>query len=220
MGADLLAALAAPFPPERVSWRVGATTKDKTKGMALAYIDARDVMRRLDEVCGAGGWQCDYLPMPNGTTCCRIGIRIDGEWVWRANGAGATDVEGEKGGYSDAFKRAAVLFGIGRYLYDLDSPWVALDNNNGFVRGIQKSEFARLRALLPGPTAAAKNRSEDRERFAEMAANLRECRSLEAVDELLNEYADTIAAMPSDWRPRWNDTVAQMRQTIQQLEAA
>jgi hypothetical protein len=43
-------ALFAPFPPGRVSWRVGSTTQDKKRGMALAYIDARDVMDRLDAV--------------------------------------------------------------------------------------------------------------------------------------------------------------------------
>src|SRR5688572_14513583 len=97
---DVLAALAAPFDPALVSWRPGSTSKDKTKAKALAYLDARDVMRRLDEVCGPH-WQCRYLPMPNGTTCCEIGIRIDQEWIFRANGAGNTDIEGEKGGYSD-----------------------------------------------------------------------------------------------------------------------
>jgi hypothetical protein len=44
--------LAEPFPADAVSWRVGSTTQDKSKGMALAYLDARDVMDRLDLVCG------------------------------------------------------------------------------------------------------------------------------------------------------------------------
>ena len=52
--------LTAPFDPARVSWRVGSTNKDKTRGMALAYIDARDVMDRLDDVCGPEGWQRRY----------------------------------------------------------------------------------------------------------------------------------------------------------------
>ena len=58
--------------------------------------------------------------------CCRIGIKIDNEWVWRSNGAGETQVEGEKGKFSDAFKRAAVLWGVGRYLYYLDNTWVKI----------------------------------------------------------------------------------------------
>ncbi len=126
MSRDILAALAAPFPPDAISWRVGSTTADKSKGMALAYLDARDVQARLDAVMGVD-WQCEFVSMQNGTCCCRIGLKIDGEWRWRANGAGATDVEGEKGQYSDALKRAAVMWGIGAYLYNTPSPWVQLE---------------------------------------------------------------------------------------------
>ena len=50
--AEIIAALKEPFDPRIVSWRVGSTSKDKTKAMALAYIDARDVMKRLDDVMG------------------------------------------------------------------------------------------------------------------------------------------------------------------------
>jgi hypothetical protein len=110
-----------PFDPSVVHWRVGATTQDKSKGIALAYINARDAMKRLDQVCG-DYWQVEY-PFEG---CCRIGIKIDNEWIWRSNGAGETQVEGEKGRYSDAFKRAAVLWGIGRYLYYLPNVWVNL----------------------------------------------------------------------------------------------
>lgn len=45
-------ALAAPFNPDEVSWRIGSMKKDKTAGMALAYIDARVVMDRLDAARG------------------------------------------------------------------------------------------------------------------------------------------------------------------------
>ena len=145
-----LTKLKEPFPPERISWRVGSTTKDKARGMALAYIDARDVQDRLDEVCGIGNWQCRYSHATDKKTVCEIGIRSpDGEWVWKADGAGDTDVEAEKGALSDAFKRAAVRWGIGRYLYDLDSPWVELDaKGNSYV--IKPSELDRLTALLGG----------------------------------------------------------------------
>lgn len=153
-----LADLRKPFPPARISWRVGSMTQDKSKGMALAYIDARDVMGRLDEVAG-GLWQCEYVPMPNGTCCCRIGLKIGDEWLWRSNGAiNLTDSDKpdqkemtEKGSYSDAFKRAAVLWGIGQYLYDLECPWVALDDKKRIV----PSEFKRLEALLAGTKAPA-----------------------------------------------------------------
>lgn len=119
--------LKEPFPRELISWRVGAMNKEKTKAIPLAYIDARDVMQRLDEVCGVGGWQALY-PHANGKTSCKIGIKIGDEWVWKENGAGDSDIEATKGAFSDAFKRAAVLWGVGRYLYDVPNIWVEIDN--------------------------------------------------------------------------------------------
>ncbi len=118
----LIDKLKEPFPESLIKWRVGATNNAKTKGIALAYIDSRDVMKRLDEVMGLENWQNRY-PMPG---ICDIGLKIGDEWVWKSNGAGETQVEAEKGQASDSFKRAAVLWGIGRYLYYLPTTWAKL----------------------------------------------------------------------------------------------
>ncbi len=142
--------LLAPFPPEAVSWRVGSTNKDKTRGLPLAYIDARDVMDRFDEVVGPQNWQCRYAQSDQNRTICEIGIRIDGEWVWKADGADDTSYEGVKGGLSDAYKRSAVRWGVGRYLYGLASPWVAIEAAGQSYK-IAAAEMPRLRALLPAP---------------------------------------------------------------------
>lgn len=142
--------LAAPFRPDEIEWRVGPTNKEKTQGMALAYIDARTVMMRLDEVCTPAGWQNRYSATV-GTTVCDIGVRDPetGEWIWKADGAGASDMEAEKGALSDAFKRASVRWGIGRYLYDVTSPWVAIvAKGNSYV--IAESERHKLYAVLSG----------------------------------------------------------------------
>jgi hypothetical protein len=148
-------ALAAPFPPDAVSWRVGTSNKKKrqketgdnyakaTKGIALAYLDARDVMGRLDDVCGPGGWQNRYSHTA-GKTVCDIGVKVGDEWVWKADGAGDSDIEAEKGALSDAFKRAAVRWGIGRYLYAVSSPWCDLDEREQITEADRK----KLRALL------------------------------------------------------------------------
>ncbi|WP_414617650.1 Rad52/Rad22 family DNA repair protein [Dyadobacter sp. 32] len=140
--------LCAPFDPSLVSWRVGSTTKNKDKGMALAYIDARDVMRRLDEVLGPENWQ-DRYEYYGSTAICYLSVRIGGEWIVKADGAGDTAVEAEKGRISDAFKRAAVKWGVGRYLYDIDSVWVNLEAR-GNSYAIPKGEFERLQKCLPG----------------------------------------------------------------------
>lgn len=143
-----------PFNPDRVSWRVGSTNGDKTKGLALAYIDARDVMERLDTVCGPANWACTYTHADK-IVICSIGIKVDGEWVYKSNGAGETDVEGEKGATSDAFKRAAVLWGIGRYLYDVKSPWVEIEPMGRSYK-IKDNQYSKLEALLKGtPTPPA-----------------------------------------------------------------
>ena len=148
---------------------MGATTGDKKSGLALAYIDARDVQDRLDEICGPEGWQCSY-PHANGKTVCSIGIKMGDEWIWKANGAGDTDVEAEKGALSDAFKRAAVMWGIGRYLYDVKSVWVEIEPAGKSFK-IKESEYGKLRALLAKdaqahakPEAAPAHEHEQRQR--------------------------------------------------------
>jgi hypothetical protein len=123
----ILTDLSLPFPAKQISWRVGATTQDKTKGIALAYLDARDVMGRLDSVCGAAVWSARYPWSDGKRLVCEIGIKIESEWVYKANGCGETDVEAEKGAFSDALKRAAVLWGVGRYLYELPNSWVPIE---------------------------------------------------------------------------------------------
>ena len=137
-------ALSAKFNPEDIKWRVGATTSNKTKGLALAYLDARAVMDRLDKVAGQANWQATYSHAAN-KTVCELSLRCGEEWVTKSNGAGDSDIEGEKGALSDAFKRAAVLWGIGRYLYNLGSPWVELDQHG---KKIKQSEMPKLHKLL------------------------------------------------------------------------
>jgi hypothetical protein len=137
------AKLAAPFDPVEVLWRVGSMTKDKKKAMALAYMDARVVMERLDSVCGPANWQCRYSHA-TGKTVCDIAIKCDNEWVWKADGAGDSDIEAEKGALSDAFKRAAVRWGIGRYLYEIASPWVEVDE----WKKIKDHEYKKLESIL------------------------------------------------------------------------
>lgn len=133
---ELLMQLKRPFPVDRVHWRIGATNlvdKNKTDlkwgdtpvGQAMCYIDSRDVMRRLDDLVPMM-WQDRYSHAGSGIFICEIGIKVEGEWLWRANGAGETAFEAEKGGMSDAFKRAAVMWGIGQYLYKIPSEWVSI----------------------------------------------------------------------------------------------
>lgn len=122
----IIAKLAEPFHPGNIHWRVGSTNKDNTMGIALAYIDARDAMERLDAVAGPANWQRSYPWSNDKKICCSVGVRIDGEWIWKSDGAGDTNFEADKGAFSDAFKRACVNWGIARYLYDLPNAWLPI----------------------------------------------------------------------------------------------
>jgi hypothetical protein len=84
--------------------------------MMLDYIDARYVMDKLDHL-GPENWQDRYIDRTGGSVRCGIGLLVDGEWVWKWDVGTVSDIEPEKGSYSEAFKRAAVKWGIGRDLY-------------------------------------------------------------------------------------------------------
>lgn len=141
-----LATLRAPFPADEIEWRVGSTTGDKKRGLALAYLTSRHVMNRLDEVCGIDGWQ-DRYEFHGPRTVCYLSIKIGDEWVTKADAAGDTQVEAEKGSVSDALKRAAVKWGIGRYLYSLGNTWVELEPAGRSFK-IKDSEYPRLQRML------------------------------------------------------------------------
>lgn len=113
--------LAKPFPASDIEWRVGRAgeTNGKPWAFVLAYINARAVMDRLDEVVGPENWKDRYWTEGK-AVMCGLSIRIGEEWVEKVDGAQETDIEAVKGGLSGALKRAAVKWKIGRYLYKLE----------------------------------------------------------------------------------------------------
>lgn len=115
-----------PFPPEDIEWRVGSTTADKTKGLALAYITNRAIQNRLDEVFGVFGWRNEFKEWKGVSQLCGLSIKYEGEWITKWDGADDSATEAVKGGLSDSMKRAAYQWGIGRYLYKLPQTWVKL----------------------------------------------------------------------------------------------
>jgi len=106
--------------PLDYKWRVqGFFPKENpTKCRCVAYVDSRDVQNRLDYVVGPENWQDEYQEIA-GNLYCRIGIRTDDGWVWKGDCGTVSKEDPEKGQASDAFKRAAVKWGIGRFLYSL-----------------------------------------------------------------------------------------------------
>jgi len=142
-----------PFPASDVSWRLQYVNEQRMQGIAVPYLDARAVADRLDEVVGQNRWKDSYTPWHDSVSgkktkssqLCTISIYDDelGQWIDKTDGAEDSDIEAVKGGLSDAFKRAAVKWNIGRYLYSFNTAWVAAEaRGNSYV--IPESENAKL----------------------------------------------------------------------------
>ncbi len=119
-------ALLKPFPEREIEFKPG--TSWQGKALALAHIDARAVMRRLDQTVGPECWCFDYDPVVTEPAKCMVKGRLTVRGITKAD-AGEADGTGEllKSAVSDAIKRAAVMFGVGRFLYELPPLWVPHD---------------------------------------------------------------------------------------------
>ena len=114
--------LKEPFSPSQLNWRVGNVARSGKKCTLLCYLAVRAVDERLDEVCG-GHWSVSYGQVFKTGLMCTISVE-DGDVVRsRQDGGDESNFEATKGTCSDARKRAAAVWGVGRYLYNLGSEW-------------------------------------------------------------------------------------------------
>src|SRR5579871_2255853 len=122
-------ALSAPFDPKDVKFKPQMVKNNRA--LAMAYIDARLIQDRLDGVLGVENWQDNYQILPDGSVICRLRLKLGSHWVTKTD-VGSPSEQPDSGdrlkaAFSDALKRAAVKFGIGRYLYRLPPQWVDYD---------------------------------------------------------------------------------------------
>jgi hypothetical protein len=147
----LMEALAAPFESDEVKFKPAVVSGNRA--LALAYVDARVIQDRLDDVLGVAGWQDEYECLPDGSVVCRLRLRLGAEWITKMDVGGPSEQPDEgdrrKAAFSDALKRAAVKFGVGRYLYRLPQMWADYDP--------QKRQFVRKPTL---PASALPTRKE------------------------------------------------------------
>lgn len=120
------------YTGERKKQLKAGNLPDGTKGQFLAYIDARDVANRLDAVVGPENWQDSFEIVEASTHVIKAGLalKIDDAWIWKYDyGYPNSDLDEEplKSSSSDAFKRAGVKWGIGRFLYEMDAQWLPVD---------------------------------------------------------------------------------------------
>lgn len=175
-----LKSLSDPFPQEDIEWFIGVTTPDKSKGLAIPFITNRAVQERLDSVCGPDGWRNEYKNLGDrdirgrdgqivdtkSSQLCGISIWSDDmqEWITKWDGAEESDIEAIKGSLSSAMKRAAVQWGIGRYLYYIESPWVEIEQQGRSYR-IKPNQVIVLPGwALPGGSGKPGLRDERRPR--------------------------------------------------------
>ena len=149
--------LCAPFDPQDVDFRPQGNPEPNKKCQVVCYVEARAVADRLDEVVSAGGWSFDYTPLliEKGEIQLAKGtLTIHG--VSKSDVGDASSFAASKGCVSDALKRCAVLWGVGRYLYDVPSAYVAMDE----YKRIPEGTLRQLRSRLPRPDGVSANASE------------------------------------------------------------
>ena len=148
--AEELQKLKLPTPSDEVKYRIGSTFDGKNKqgesikcGRMLAYIDARYVQDKLDEIVGVANWTNVFHRDEKGILFCTITIsflREDGviDTISKTDCGTESNVEQQKGEVSDAFKRCAVHFGLARDLYVVpDNPWAMvaeLDSSGKYLK--------------------------------------------------------------------------------------
>jgi hypothetical protein len=145
--------LIKPFAPEDLEWRLQMVTEDQMRGLAVPYVTNRAIQSRLDEVVGPENWHNEYKPWHSAgkkeAQICGISIFFENRgWVTKWDGAEDTDIEPVKGGLSDSMKRAAVQWGIGRVLYNMDTVWVDTEKRGKSVIIKSSSRSALDKAYL------------------------------------------------------------------------
>lgn len=131
-----LAKLTATLPESAIEWRLQQCGEKNGRiwAMVIPYADARYLQGVLDAACGPQNWKDEYEPGPDGGVKCKLSIRFEGEWVTKENGAENTDIEGVKGGYTTAFRRACVNWNVAgiRALYDVGDLWADVKEGGRF----------------------------------------------------------------------------------------
>jgi len=171
-------------------WRTQSTSEWGSN--CVAYIDARQAQDILDEVCGQDGWQCEYKEY-KGNLFCSIGIFTEFEqWVWKSDCGSESNIEKQKGEASDAFKRAAVMWGVGRFLYsmkivkikevkqDKNKKWYPVDKKGNKIWDITE----HCNSLLGKKEPEVKKEPVKESAIKECEKILRKCTTLKELQEV------------------------------------
>lgn len=148
--ADVWARLAAPLAKDTISWRQDGkpiNRDGKTLARFVAYVEANTVRERLDSIV-PGEWDLTLTPLPvlhgepAGESTCSFKARLQVLGVVREDVGTGRDY---KQAATDAFKRAAVRFGIAHELYGYGQNWVELDGDGRYARPLEDPAVAYAR---------------------------------------------------------------------------
>lgn len=225
-----------PFPAKDIEWRIaqkGVGSNGKPWAKVLAYLTNRAIMQRLDDVVGPGNWRNEFKHLEK-AFLCGISIKVGDEWVTKWDGAQESQIEATKGGLSGAMKRAAVQWGIGRYLYDLTEGWADIcDNGANYVGKDDKNNVPAFKWNPPKlPTWALPSSANGSNQVApqqpqapkidpelvkakdRIKKRLAECQVLDAVFDVLAEEETCIAMLPDSWQKGLDDLADQVKKRL------
>lgn len=152
---DVWARLSAPLPTGVISWRQDGKPihrDGKYFSRFVCYIEANTVRERLDAVV-PGEWDLTYELLPPMTggddteTTCAFKARLQILGVIREDVGTGRDY---KQAATDAFKRAAVRFGIGHELYAYEQNWIEMDGDGRSARPLEDPQHAYERRYGSG----------------------------------------------------------------------
>src|SRR5215212_9973124 len=147
---DIWSKLAASLPAGVISWRQdGKSIARDGKHFArfVAYIEANTVRERLDSVV-PGEWDLtlELLPTGSGDDATEAAVsfkaRLQVLGVIREDVGTGRDY---KSAATDAFKRAAVRFGIAHELYAYEQNWVEVDGDGKYAKPLEDPQTAYSR---------------------------------------------------------------------------
>ena len=147
---DIWGQLSAPLPAGVISWRQdGRPVQRDARYFArfVAYIDANTVRERLDGVV-PGEWDLTLELLPTLASDeqdgpeCSFKARLQILGVIREDVGTGRDY---KQAATDAFKRAAVRFGIAHELYSYEQNWVAVDGDDKYAKPLEDPADAYAR---------------------------------------------------------------------------
>lgn len=225
-----LSKLKEPFPAKDIEWRVqrSGVKSGKPWAMVLAYVTNRAIMERLDDVCGPENWKNYFEQGPDGGILCGISVKCGGEWVTKYDGAANTDIESVKGGLSSAMKRAGSQWGIGRYLYNLDTGFANIDKNGRFSAKAKDggkdvwfkwNEPALPKWALPSDEEPAKHPDKQPEKSAidRCIAKMKEYRTVESFQNYLDKHWSQVEHAFKDDKKALGEATKFMTKHLNQL---